>query len=79
MSFQVIQMLQATLTKRQRRIFDFIRGEINGKGNAPTIREIADEMGFASPNGVMCHLRALEKKGLINRGSFKSRSIMLTS
>ena len=35
-------------------------------------------MGFASPNGVMCHLRALEKKGLINRGSYKSRSIKLT-
>ena len=72
-------MLQKTLTKQQRRIFDFIRREINGKGNAPTIREIADKMGFASPNGVMCHLRALEKKGLINRGNFKSRSIKLTS
>lgn len=71
-------MLQSTLTKRQRRIFDFIRDEIDGNGNAPTIREIADEMGFASPNGVMCHLRALEKKGLINRGSYKSRSIKLT-
>ena len=71
-------MLQSTLTKRQRRIFDFIRDEIAGNGNAPTIREIADEMGFASPNGVMCHLRALEKKGLINRGSYKSRSIKLT-
>ena len=71
-------MLQATLTQRQRRIFDFIRGEIDSNGNAPTIREIADEMGFASPNGVMCHLHALEKKGLINRGSFKSRSIKLT-
>lgn len=71
-------MLQSTLTKRQRRIFDFIRDEIDGNGNAPTIREIADEMGFASPNGVMCHLHALEKKGLINRGSNKSRSIKLT-
>ena len=39
-------MLQSTLTKRQRRIFDFIRDEIDGNGNAPTIREIADEMGF---------------------------------
>ena len=72
-------MLQSTLTQRQRRIFDFIRGEIDSNGNAPTIREIAEEMGFASPNGVMCHLRALEKKGLINRGSFKSRSIKLTN
>ena len=71
-------MLQESLTKRQLVIFDFIRQQINESGTAPTIREIADEMGFKSPNGVMCHLRALEKKGLIHRGSFKSRSITLT-
>ena len=71
-------MLQESLTKRQQIIFNFIRRQIDESGTAPTIREIADEMGFKSPNGVMCHLRALEKKGLINRGSFKSRSIMLT-
>lgn len=72
-------MLQSKLTKRQQTIFNFIHNEIESRGNAPTIREIADEMGFRSPNGVMCHLRALEKKGLINRGNHKSRSIRLTS
>lgn len=72
-------MLQETLTKRQQVIFDFIRKQIEDFGNAPTIREIADEMGFRSPNGVMCHLTALEKKGLIYRpNNSKSRSIMLT-
>lgn len=72
-------MLQETLTKRQQVIFDFIRKQIDDFGNAPTIREIADEMGFRSPNGVMCHLTALEKKGLIYRpNNSKSRSIMLT-
>lgn len=71
-------MLQEKLTKRQQAIFDFIRQKITGSGFGPTIREIADEMGYRSPNGVMCHLRALQKKGLINRTNNKSRSIVLT-
>lgn len=71
-------MLQEKLTKRQQAIFDFIRTMITNSGFGPTIREIAEEMGYRSPNGVMCHLRALQKKGLINRTSNKSRSIVLT-
>ncbi len=71
-------MLQEKLTKRQQIIFDFIRTTIEDRGYGPTIREIADEMGFASPNGVICHLTALTKKGLINRTSNRSRSIVLT-
>lgn len=71
-------MLQEKLTKRQQTIFNFIRETIEGSGFGPTIREIADKMGYRSPNGVMCHLRALQKKGLINRTSNKSRSIVLT-
>ncbi len=71
-------MLQEQLTQRQQTIFDFIHHRIEEDGFGPTIREIADEMGFSSPNGVMCHLKALEKKGLISRSSNKSRSIVLT-
>ncbi len=70
-------MLQEKLTKRQQKVFDYIRSRID-EGQAPTIREIAAEMGYNSPNGVMCHLKALEKKGLIDRTSYQSRSIMLT-
>jgi len=71
-------MLQKTLTKRQQIVFDFIRNCMIEEGYGPTIREIADEMGFRSPNGVICHLTALEKKGLITRTNNKSRSIVLT-
>ena len=70
--------LQKTLTKRQKKVFDFIRSMIEDRGYGPTIREIATEMEFASPNGVICHLTALEKKGLINRTNNRSRSIVLT-
>ena len=71
-------MLQETLTKRQQVIFNFIRSRIEDRGFGPTIREIAEETKFKSPNGVMGHLRGLQKKGLINRTNNKSRSIVLT-
>ena len=46
-------------------------------GYGPTVREIGDEFGIKSPNGVMCHLKALEKKGLITREPNLSRAIQL--
>ena len=51
-------MLQEKLTKRQQTVFNFIRKKIEQDGYGPTIREIAKKMGFASPNGVICHLTA---------------------
>jgi repressor LexA len=71
--------LQSTLTKKQKTVFALIQRRIREFGTAPTIREIAEEMGFLSPNGVICHLRALEKKGLIHREKNKSRSISVTA
>ena len=43
----------------------------------PTVREIGAGFKIRSPNGVMCHLKALEKKGLITRESHMSRAIQL--
>ena len=66
------------LTKRQRAVYDFIRDKIVGRGYGPTVREIGAKFGISSPNGVMCHLKALEKKGLITREPNMSRAIQLT-
>jgi repressor LexA len=55
------------LTDTQQRIFDFIRKYIESNGYPPAIRDIGNAFGIASPNGVMCHLRALQKKGYIHR------------
>jgi repressor LexA len=66
------------LTKRQRAVYDFIREKIQTRGYGPTVREIGDNFGISSPNGVMCHLKALEKKGLITREPNMSRAIQLT-
>ena len=65
------------LTERQRAIYDFIRDKIVNRGYGPTVREIGTEFQISSPNGVMCHLKALEKKGLIKRSPNKSRAIEL--
>jgi repressor LexA len=65
------------LTARQREIYDFIRGKIEGRGYGPTVREIGLGFDIKSPNGVMCHLKALEKKGLITREPNMSRAIQL--
>jgi repressor LexA len=67
------------LTERQREIYDFIREKIESRGYGPTVREIGDNFGIKSPNGVMCHLKALEKKGLINRHERHARAIRLVS
>jgi len=66
------------LTERQQAIYDFIRGLILRRGYGPTVREIANQFDIKSPNGVMCHLRALERKGLIHRNPKKARAIELT-
>lgn len=65
------------LTKRQRDVYEFIRDKIQNRGYGPTVREIGDQFGISSPNGVMCHLKALEKKGLITREPNMSRAIQL--
>lgn len=66
-----------TLTTRQREIYDFIRSKIHGRGYGPTVREIGEAFEIKSPNGVMCHLKALQKKGLISREPNMSRAIQL--
>ena len=71
-------MIYDQLTTRQREVFDFIRDKIDNRGYGPTVREIGEHFQIASPNGVMCHLKALEKKGLITREPNMSRAIQLT-
>lgn len=69
---------QTRLTRRQQAIYEFIKDRILNRGYGPTVREIGAHFGIRSPNGVMCHLKALEKKGLITREQNMSRAIQLT-
>lgn len=64
------------LTEKQREVYLFLKRVIT-KGQPPTIREIGARFGIRSPNGVMCHLKALERKGLIVHSSRTSRGIRI--
>ncbi|MDZ4820099.1 MAG: transcriptional repressor LexA [Planctomycetota bacterium] len=67
------------MTKKQRLVYEFIKDKIRNRGYGPTVREIGEQFDISSPNGVMCHLKALEKKGLITREPNMSRAIQLTA
>ncbi len=54
--------LMDQLTRRQKAVYVFIRDKIRGRGYGPTVREIGQNFGISSPNGVMCHLRTGKKR-----------------
>lgn len=71
--------LFANLTEKQKAVYEFIRDKIRNRGYGPTVREIGTEFDIVSPNGVVCHLKALEKKGMITREANLSRAIQLAA
>jgi repressor LexA len=62
------------LTARQQEVLDFIRRQQQQTGFPPSSREIQEHFGFQSQTAAMNHLRALERKGVINRTPGKARS-----
>ena len=68
------------LSPRQKQILDFLVATFDQSGVFPSYREIGAALGIGSTNGVSDHLKALEKKGYIERigGRGASRSIRLT-
>ena len=66
-----------TITNRQKVILGKIYDFISSNSYPPTVRDIADIMGFSSPKAVTDHFKSLEKKGYIERNSL-ARSIKLT-
>ena len=66
------------LTDRQRRIYGFIRDQIQTESRPPTMREIGECFDIRSTNGVRDVLAVLEKKGYIRKTPYLSRGIELT-
>ena len=65
------------LTNRQSQVLDFIRSHIEATGYPPTRADIANELGFRSPNASEEHLKALARKGAIEMIPGTSRGIKL--
>jgi repressor LexA len=63
------------LTPTQEEILNFITETIRKHDRSPTIREIGEEAGISSTNGVRYHLSILEKLGYIKRSKGISRGI----
>jgi repressor LexA len=65
------------LTKRQEEILKFIADFIVEHGFPPSYQDIADAFGIASKNGVVRHLKALIRKGYIEKTDTSARSIRI--
>ena len=66
------------LTKRQQEIWEFLVEYVDAHGYPPTVREIGEQVGLASPSTVHAHLANLERAGLIKRDPTKPRALELT-
>ena len=66
------------LTGRQQEIWDFLVDYVDRHGYPPTVREIGEAVGLASPSTVHAHLANLERAGLLRRDPTKPRALELT-
>lgn len=63
------------LTPKQAAVLGFIEGHLRKNARAPSLREIGAHFGIRSTNGVLEHLKALERKGFISREETARRGI----
>ncbi len=63
------------LTARQRRVLEVIRDAVERRGYPPSIREIGEAAGLASPSSVAYQLKALEHQGFIRRDAHRPRAL----
>src|SRR5829696_3710398 len=67
----------AMLTQRQQEIWNFLVEYVDAHGYPPTVREIGERVGLASPSTVHAHLANLERAGLLRRDPTKPRALEL--
>jgi repressor LexA len=65
------------LTQRQQEIWNFLVEYVDQHGYPPTVREIGEQVGLASPSTVHAHLANLERAGLLRRDPTKPRALEL--
>ncbi|MEO7131827.1 MAG: transcriptional repressor LexA [Dermatophilaceae bacterium] len=67
------------LTVRQRRVLEVIRNSVDRRGYPPSMREIGEAVGLASPSSVSHQLAALERKGYLRRDPNRPRALEIIS
>jgi repressor LexA len=65
------------LTARQQEIWNYLVEYVDRHGYPPTVREIGEHVGLASPSTVHAHLANLERAGLLRRDPTKPRALEL--
>jgi repressor LexA len=65
------------LQGRQQEIWAFLVDYVDRHGYPPTVREIGQAVGLASPSTVHAHLANLERAGLLRRDPTKPRALEL--
>ena len=65
------------LTGRQQEIWDYLVEYVDRHGYPPTVREIGEHVGLASPSTVHAHLANLERAGYLRRDPTKPRALEL--
>ena len=70
-------MKQKLITKKQKRVYDFIVKFINENEYAPTIREVAKGLNLSSPATVYSHIEALRNKGYLENNKRGTRILKI--
>ena len=64
-----------TLTERESEIYEYIVNAIRNEGYSPSVRDICNALGMKSTSTVHTYLERLERKGVIQKESGKSRTL----
>lgn len=70
-------MARNTISKRQLQVLEYIAEYSEGHGYPPSVRDIGEHVGLASPSTVFSHLTSLENKGYIRREKDSARAIII--
>lgn len=63
------------MTPRQQKILKYIARHIRDHGYQPSVRELMVQFSIGNPNGIHCHLRALQREGAVSLSKGESRCI----
>jgi repressor LexA len=66
-------------TEPQQRVLDVVRTFLRRSGRGPTYREVQRAMGYASPNAVQGHVKALRAAGKLRKDLYGARTILPVS